>query len=156
MRKIILPFLLCLVFFFLPIHIFVIGDDIAIGIQGAVYRYQTSGYGTSLIPITTEISYVNRGILMGKSALSVILWGLGSALLMVLTIFSLIRAENLNNVEYRLIISGVILSCIIYLGSIIAQYGFLFKGPAGFSIPFGIIIILVWIITITYYRKDAT
>ncbi len=52
-RQYLLLILLCIIFFFLPLQVFIIGDFSGIGVQGAVYRYQTSVYGTACHADTT-------------------------------------------------------------------------------------------------------
>jgi hypothetical protein len=128
------------------------GDFTGIGIQGAVYRYQTSGYGTYFIPITREIAFVLNGTLFGRTALSVLLWMSGTVLLACTTIFAFLHVQDITENFYRQISVGLIASCGIYLGSCIAQYGFFFKGMSGFTLPVGIIAIPCWIGILYYYR----
>lgn len=154
MRRFFIPVFLCIILFLLPLQVFIIGDYSGIGIQGAVYRYQTSGYGTSFILITRELGFVFDGIYTGRTALSVILWALGTALLTWTTVFSLIHADKLYDRLYRQVLYGIILSGIIYLASCMAQYGFFFKGPAGISLPLGIIFMFGWITCIHYFTKN--
>jgi hypothetical protein len=45
-------------------------------------------------------------------------------------------------------------SCVCYLFSCIAQYGFFFHGPAGTSIPFGIGVMLVWTGFICFFPHE--
>jgi hypothetical protein len=145
-------FALCLIFFILPLQIFIMGDFTGIGVQGAVYRYQTSGYGTFFFPITREIVYVLNGTLSGRTALSILLWVSGTILLACTTIFAFLHVHDTTENYYQQIAWGLIVSCGIYLGSCIAQYGFFFKGMSGTSLPVGIIAILCWIIILHYYR----
>jgi hypothetical protein len=152
-RRYIIFSALCLIFFFLPLQVFIIGDYTGIGIQGAMYRYQMSGYGTFFFPITREIAFVLNGTLSGRTALSVILWFSGSILLACTTIFSFFHIDDAIADYHRQVFSGLIVSCLIWLGSCIAQYGFLFHGPAGISLPAGIIAILCWIAILYYYLK---
>jgi hypothetical protein len=145
MRRFVVPFLLLVIFFLLPLQVFIIGSETGIGIQGAVYRYQVTGYGNSLIPVTSEIMYIVKGNYSGKTALSVILWALGSALLAVTTWFGLVYAYDNMPDYHRQIGLGLAGSCICCLLSCIAQYGFFLQGSAGSSLPVGIGIILVWL-----------
>jgi hypothetical protein len=144
--------ILCLIFFILPIQVFVMGDFTGIGVQGAVYRYQTSGYGTYFFPITREITFVLNGTLSGRTALSVILWVSGTVLMACTTLFAFLHTNDSTENYYRQIAVGLIASCVIYLGSCIAQYGFFLSGMAGFSLPVGIIAILGWIGILYYYQ----
>jgi hypothetical protein len=150
-RQYILLILLGIVFFVLPLQVFIIGDFAGIGIQGAVYRYQISGYGVSLIPITRDLTFVVSGIYTGKTALSNILWALGTVLLTVTTLYAFIRVRKTSQHYYRQISYGLIASSIIYLASCIAQYGFFFNGPAGISLPAGVFFILFWVTIINKY-----
>jgi len=145
MRRFVVPLLLLVIFFLFPLQVFIIGSETGIGIQGAVYRYQVTGYGNSLIPITTEIMYIVNGNYSGKTALSVILWALGTALLAITTWFGLVYADGSMPDYPRQIGLGLVGSCVCYLLSCIAQYGFFFQSSAGTSLPVGIGLILLWL-----------
>jgi hypothetical protein len=140
-------------FFILPLHVYVIGDFTGIGIQGAVYRYQISGYGVTLIPITRDIVFIKTGIYSGKTALSVILWLLGTILVTCTTIFGLVFVGDPRTDYYRKISLGLIGASTCYLLSCIAQYGPLFNGRAGISIPVIIFLILFWVILANKYPE---
>lgn len=142
----IIALLTCLIFFTFPFQIFIIGTDTGIGIQGAVYRYQITTYGNSLIPLTKEIMYIINGVYGWKTSLSVIVWALGTLLLAITTVFALIYASVERSDYSSQIFLGIIGSCACYLISIILQYGILFFGPAGISIPAGIFLLLIWIL----------
>ena len=135
----------------MPLQIFIIGDYSGIGVQGAAYRYQTSSYGTSMILITQELMYIVNGIYSGKTALSIILWALGTILFTCTMAYSFIRVTEDDDGFYRQIMFGLVGSCLIYLMSCIAQYGILFHGPAGISLPAGIVGMLFWIAFILKY-----
>lgn len=145
MRWFVVPFLLLVIFFVFPLQVFIIGEETGIGIQGAVYRYQVTGYGNSLIPITQDIKYVNDGIYSGKTALSIILWALGTVLLTITTWFGLVYTDGRKPDFTKQISLGLAGSCVCYIISCMAQYSIFFHGPAGTSIPMGIGIILVWL-----------
>lgn len=153
MRRFVIPLLLLVIFFLLPLQVFIIGTETGIGIQGAVYRYQVTGYGNSLIPVTTEIMYIVNGNYSGKTALSIILWALGSALLAITTWFGLVYADGSVPGYHRQIGLGLAGSCVCYLLSCMAQYGFFFQGAAGSSLPFGIGIILIWLGIFRFFPK---
>jgi len=131
------------------------GDFMGIGVQGAVYRYQTSGYGTYFFPITREMVFVLNGSLAGRTALSVILWVSGTVLLACTTIYAFLHVNDSTENYYRQVACGLIVCCGIYLGSCITQYGFFFKGMSGISLPVGIIAIPCWILALYYYRKAS-
>ena len=155
MRRYIVFFALCLIFFILPLQVFIIGDFTGIGIQGAVYRYQTSGYGTYFFPITREIVFVLNGTYWGRTALSVLLWVSGTVLMACTAIFAFLHVHDTSENFYRQVTRGLITSCGIYLGSCIAQYGFFFHSMAGISLPVGIIVIPCWIMILYYYRHAS-
>jgi hypothetical protein len=144
---------LCIIFFILPLQCFIIGDDRGIGIQGSVYRWQMTIQGDSLIPITQEVNYIQRGLYTGKTALSVILWTLGTVLLALTTMISLIYWSRLPRQYLRSILMGLTGAGIIYLGSLCAQYGPLFSGPAGISLPIGVIILFLFAGFVFFYRE---
>jgi hypothetical protein len=154
-RRYLLFGLLCVVFFIFPLQVFIIGDYTGIGIQGAVYRYQVSGYGTNFFPITREFDFVLNGTYSGRTALSILLWVSGTVLLACTTIFSVLRIDDTRIKYYHQIMYGLIAPCVIFLGSCIAQYGFMFHGPAGIALPVGIIVILCWIVGIYFFRNSS-
>lgn len=151
MRRILIPLTLLLVFFVIPLHIFIIGDFTGIGIQGAVYKIVISGYGTFFFPITREFQFVLNGTYWGRTALSVVLWGAGAVVLAATTAVSLIRSDAVPETHHKTLIYGIVISCLLFLGSCIAQYGFLFSSPSGISIPVGIVFILVWIAILHWF-----
>jgi hypothetical protein len=145
MRRLIVPLLLLTIFFLFPFQVFIIGSETGIGIQGAIYRYQVTVYGNSLIPVTSEVMYVVKGIYSGKTAISVILWALGSVVLTLTTWFGLVHADG-SRADYQWKTGlGLAGSCGCYLLSCIAQYGFFFHGPAGTSFPVGIVTMIIWL-----------
>jgi hypothetical protein len=142
---------LCVIFFLLPLQIFIIGENDGIGIQGSTYRYQITSYGTSFIPIPREIGYVLSGTYSGKTALSVFFWVAGTTVLACTLVFTNIYASN-DKIEYfQQLFYGLIASCVLYLGSCIIQYGVFFRGPAGISFPVGIIAVLIWVTFFYFY-----
>jgi hypothetical protein len=153
-RRLLIVIILCGIFFLYPLQVYVIGDGVGIGIEGAVYRYQISSYGTSLIPITSDIMFIIKGIYSGKTALSIILWALGTILLTITTWFGLVYVDSSKPDFNRQVSLGLAGSCICYLFSCIDQYGILFHGPAGISCPAGIGIILVWLCFFWISPKD--
>jgi len=152
-RHFILTLLLCGIFLFFPFQVYIIGNDNGIGIQGATFRYQISGYGNSLIPITNDVLYVIHGMYTGRTALSIIVWFLGTLLLVSTTLFSLIFSTDSRVDFFHQIGIGLLVVCGCYLISCIAQYGWFFAGPAGISIPFGIVILLSWIVIVYKYPE---
>ena len=144
---------LCIIFFILPLQCFIIGGDQGLGIQGAVYRWQMTIQGDSLIPITRELSYVQSGIYTGKTALSVILWALGTVLLALTTMVSCMYWNRLPVHYLRSVTMGLAGAGIVYLGSLTAWYGPVFSGPAGISLPIGIIILFFFAVFLFFYQE---
>ncbi|MDO9326155.1 MAG: hypothetical protein Q7T80_14490 [Methanoregula sp.] len=145
---------LCLFCFIIPLQCFIIGDNSGFGIQGAVLRWQMTEKGISLIPITTEMGYVTTGLYTGKTALMVIFWTLGTAALSLTTILSLIYWNQLPRTYLRLILIGLISAGILYLASCISQYGPLFHGPAGVSLPVGILVIFIFTGCLYFFQNS--
>lgn len=151
---------LVLLLFFIPQNLYVIGDWVGIGIQWALFRYQETTYGISFITLTRDNEFLTYGVLTGKTAVSIALWGAGTILLIIalLALAGLI-AEEMNEKKH---LPGllVIASGILYIGSCMTQYGPFFSGPAGISIPIGIPLVLVvgWLIyskTIGWEEKKS-
>ena len=130
--------------FLVPLDIYVIGDWIGSGVQWALFRYQDTSYGTSLITLDREIWYVTSGVITGKSALSISLWVAGAVLLFISCIvLAVLLAEEMDE-HFRIPGLLVIAAGILLLLSCMTQYGPLLSGPAGFSVPVGIP--LVWVV----------
>jgi len=143
---------LCIFCFILPLQCFIMGDNLGLGIQGAVFRYQMTGQGNSLIPITRELEYIARGIYSGKTALSVVLWTLGTVVLAVTTMLSLVHWNRLPLSRIRIILAGLVSAGILFLGSCITQYGLFLSGPAGISLPLGVGILFLFTLFLHVYR----
>lgn len=138
--------------FFFPLQCYTIGDNLGLGIQGAVFRYQITGPGISLIPITSEIGYITSGIYQGKVAISVFLWVLGTFVLVSITILSLVCWNRMTHRTYTTIDAGIAGSCILYLASCICRYGPLFSGPSGVSLPAGILMLAVFAVVLSTWK----
>jgi hypothetical protein len=118
-----------------------------------MFRYQMTGQGNSLIPITRELGYVTSGIYSGKSALSVILWAAGTVVLAATTLLSLIYWNRLPQSRFKIILAGLIAAGILYLGSCVARYGPFLSGPAGFSLPVGVVILFLFALFLYVYQN---
>jgi len=126
----------------LPANIYAIGDGIGAGIRFPLFLYQDTTYGASLIPVWQEISYVTSGIIGGRSALSILLWALGTALLVVAAgylVYSRGEAITAIRKHLALLVAG---GAVAYLLSCVAQYGPTLYGPAGFAVPVGVPLLL--------------
>lgn len=143
MKTGIITLCLCAFFFIIPLQCYIIGNDMGVGIQGAVYRYQMSSEGNSLITITKELGYVTSGTYEGRTAFSVLFWAIGSGILFLITLLSIIYANRLTSRHIRIITTGLGISGISYLISCFFQYGMFLSGPAGISLPIGAILMLV-------------
>lgn len=147
----ILP-LVTFLLFLVPLNIYVIGDWIGTGVQWALFRYQDTSYGTSLITLDRDIWYITSGLITGKSAISISLWVAGTVLLVIsLIALAVLIAEEIDE---HIQIPGlmVIVSGILLLLSCMTQYGPLLSGPAGFSVPIGIP--LVWAVGWLIFLQD--
>lgn len=152
MKTGIIALCLCVIFFILPLQCYIIGNDMGVGIQGAVYRYQMSDQGNSLITITRELGYVTSGTYEGRTAFSIIFWTIGSAILFLITLLSLMYANRLTTRDIQVITLGLGISGISYLVSCFFQYGLFLSGPAGISLPIGVILMLLIALSIYFYK----
>jgi hypothetical protein len=142
-RTVIIAIALCFCCFFLPIQVYLIGGNSGFGLETALYRFQVTGQGNSLIPLTTDLSYVTGGMYTGRTALSVCFWISGTLILILTTIFSLIYAWQLTRKQIRVIKFALAGSGILFLISCFFQYGLLLRGAAGVSMPIGILVIIL-------------
>ena len=113
------------------------------GIQGAVYRYQITTHGASFIPVTTEVTYVTGGLITGKTAISIMFWALGTLVLSIAAAVSLILGNRLTENWFSKLVQATALAGICYIASIGIQYGMLLNGPAGISMPIGILVLFM-------------
>jgi len=152
-RTWIIALCLCAFCFVVPLQCYVIGDNYGIGIQGAMFRYQVTNVGNSVITLTKDLSYVASGTYSGKTAISVTLWTLGTVVLVLTTILSLGCWNRLPRHYLRFMTMCIMGAGILYLASCVAQYGLLFSGPAGISLPFGLVILVLFVIFLHYYQN---
>ncbi|MBP2145901.1 protein-S-isoprenylcysteine O-methyltransferase Ste14 [Methanofollis sp. W23] len=126
----------------LPANIYLIGDGLGAGLQFPLLRYQQTYLGTNLITLVRDFEYVSSGILGGKTALSVLLW-IGGTLLLVAAVMYLVCRWYEEYASIKKLLSLLIAGAgIAYLASVVVQYGPLLHGPAGFSIPVGVPMVL--------------
>ena len=129
------PVLLHVITLLIPVNIYVINDWMGTGIQWALLRYQETYLGRNIISIFMDSGYVLHGILSGRTALSIEIWVLGTLLLVLgLFIALLMDRERSKRIRGYLLLAGSLL----FLLSIVIQYGVLLHGPAGIAIPVGI------------------
>ena len=137
------PLVLQCVLFLIPINIFVIGDWLATGVQWELFRYLQSYLGNSFIFFTRDINFITSGTITGRSALATGFNVTASAFLLIaLCILLYVYLEKSAAYIKGAAIITVAGGCLFLLSDII-QYGVLFHGPAGFTIPIGVPIILV-------------
>ena len=128
----------------IPVNIYVIGDWLGTGVQWAFFRFQQTYMGTSIIPVTQDISLVLSGILHGKTGASLIVWGFGAALLFValgIVLYAISVADDTRSLRYAPELT--ILAGILFLASCILQYGITLSSEAGFAIPVGVPLIII-------------
>ena len=152
MRTWIIAVVLCIFWLILPLQCFVIGNDLAFGIQGSVFRYQMTADGNSLIPLTHEVAFVTQGTYAGRTAFMVIFWTLGTVVLTLTTIGALFYRNRLPQKYVRYIVAGLAGAGILYLASCVAQYGLLLHGPAGVSIPLGVLVLFLFAVFLQVYQ----
>ena len=112
----------------------------------AIFRFQITYLGDSLIFIWQDLNYIISGLIKGRSALSGFFWVVGLCFLLS-SFISFVNLTGLKKFKKYIGIS-IILSAILFLISIIVQYGLLFSGPAGIAIPIGVPVLFaigVWI-----------
>jgi len=135
--------------FLIPLNIYSIGVAWGSGIQWALVKYQVTSIGTTWFSFIQDIEYVFNGKISGKSALSLVLWSVGSMILLGITILALLFTANGKQSMNRLFGIVTILAGFIYLASCMFQYGPTLSGPAGFCIPIGVP--LTWAIGFCIY-----
>ena len=133
------PAILHAIILLIPVNIYVIGDRLGAGIQWPLFRYQETYLGGSLITIFSDAGYVIQGIIYGKTAFSIVLWILGAILLTMAFLMSLFPEKSYST---RFRGFALIFGALLFLLSSFVQYGLLFHGPAGITIPIGIPVLL--------------
>ena len=146
-----LPLLVLL--FLIPQSLFVIGDYMAVGIRFPLFRFQavyqsvntTAGVETTLVPsmftIVRELQFVLMGVVgsaVGRTAIATYLWLAGVIILIAaaVLVISWQVLDNMGHARYPgplIIVTGV-----IFLVWALVQFGPLFYGPLGYSIPVGV------------------
>jgi len=157
-----IPIIVQVAIFFIPMNIYIIGDWMGTGIQWVFCRYvqafiaqaSTTRTITSIIPLSREIGMIISGQLIGRSALASIFWAAGAVLLVIALVVLLYGASRMDSSFIRktsLVNAGCIL---LFILSILTQYGILFHGPAGTTIPVGLPVFAV--IAYWQYRHAAS
>lgn len=143
MRKLTIPFILPWLLFVIPVNIYVIGDWAAVGLQWALFRYQQSLMGSSLICLGNDVNYIYMGLLAPKTLASVLIGFLAAAVLVIglgllLKDFQKQSPQPYKNTGLAILISG----CLFLISDMI-QYGPILFSKYSFCIPLGIPIFLI-------------
>jgi len=118
-----------------PLTVFTIGDFLGAGLRFPLVLYQDTAYGTSIIPLWREITCVTSGLIGGRSALAILLWTLGTLLLIAAASLLVVRWYEKGQRPVALLLAG---AGAAFLTSCVAHYGPLFHGPAGVCVPVGV------------------
>ena len=140
-KRLFLASLLALTFA-LPVNIYVIGDAIGAALQFPFLRYQQTYLGNGVITVLRDLDYVTSGTITGHSALSILLWVLGTLLLVAAIVYFTVKRQNSYDsfrTPLSLLVGG---AGGAYFASCIAQYGPTLRGPAGLTIPVGVPLIV--------------
>jgi hypothetical protein len=132
--------------FILPQSLYVIGDYTAAGIRFPLFRYQDSSYGSSIIPINREVGYITSGIIKWTTSTgnynptAIATWIWLSGLVVLFAAAALIVSWHfLDNPDHaRFPGPLIIITGVLFLVWAMVQYGPLFSGPSGFSVPVGV------------------
>lgn len=126
----------------LPANIYVVGGNLGAGLQFPFLRYQQTYLGASLITLVDDLGYVASGTIGGRSAVSILLWALGTVLLLAAAGYAVYRRhDGIAGIRkpLALLVAG---GAVAYFLSCIAQYGPTLHGQAGFAVPVGVPLIL--------------
>lgn len=142
----------------IPLNVYMIGDWLAAGLQCALFRYQVAvSYENSpafFISLLREFQYVTSGLIGGRSACAILIWISGAILLISALVVVLVSPSVSDGHNPRTYVPhATFLAGLLFLASCMLQYGATLYGPAGFSIPVGVPVILV--IGYWTYRLDA-
>lgn len=139
----------CLIFL-IPLNIFMWGDWMLVDVQWALFRFQQSGMGNSLILGNKDILYIyfgqNTGIFNIAAAY---LWTIGAIILfigLISTIYAYIEEKSsfLKKASFFTIAGGIILA-----------FSAACRFQGGFAIPVGVPIILIIGWWIYHENRDA-
>jgi len=143
-----IPLILQCLVFLIPLNIFMWGDWIIVDLQWAFFRYQSSPYGESLIPIYKDINYILLGQTTGiHPILAVMFWVAGGTLLVIGLLGIIFAYLNEQSDLIRKASIFTILAGIFFGLSAIERFA------GGFAIPVGIPIVIFigwWI-----YREES-
>lgn len=138
MNRLRIPLILQCLVFLIPLNIFMWGDWIIVDLQWAFFRYQSSPYGESLIPLYKDINYILLGQTTGfHPILAVVFWVAGGILLvagLLCIIFAYFnkRSDLIRKTSVLTILAGIFFGL-----SAIERFS------GGFAIPVGVPVILI-------------
>jgi hypothetical protein len=127
----------CLIFL-IPLNIYMWGDYILVNLQWALFRYQVTDYGNSLILGNKDILYMFLGMNTGLFNIAAAsLWAIGTVILLIgfiITIYGYFEEKSslLKKASYFTMSGGIILGL-----SALCRFN------GGFAIPIGIPVILL-------------
>jgi hypothetical protein len=133
-----IPLILQCLIFLIPLNIYMWGDWLLVNAQWALFRYQQSPYGNSLILGHKDIEYIFLGQNTGLYNIAAALcWTTGAAFLLIGLIITIIaysedEYSKIKTASYFTLSGGIILGL-----SAICRFN------AGFAIPVGVPIILI-------------
>ena len=132
-----IPLIVQCLLFLIPLNIYMWGDWIIVDLQWALFRYQQSPYGNSLIPVYKDISYIVLGQTTGLyNVLSTVFWITGCVLL-IIGLFVII----LSNIG-ETVMSLKKASIFTIAAGILFGFSALLRFSGGFAIPVGVPIVL--------------
>jgi len=148
-----IPLLLQCLVLLIPLNVYMWGDWLLVNLQWALFRYQQSPYGNSLILGHKDIEYIYLGQNTGLYNIAAALfWTIGVAILLIgliITIIAYIEKESykIKTASYFTISGGIFLGL-----SALCRFN------AGFAIPIGVPIILItgWWMYQGMYEPDDT
>jgi uncharacterized membrane protein YecN with MAPEG domain len=149
MTRLTLPLICECLLLCIPLNIYVIGNNLAEGVQWALFRYQQSSQGNSLILIHKDLHYVTGGILRGASATSTIIWIVGAVLLVAAVLALALAAVRHTPDLVRPAGMLTVLTGALFLLAELVEYGPVLSNLHGSSIPIGVPVIIVaglWLI----------
>ncbi len=124
--------------FLIPLNIYMWGDWLVVNVQWALFRYQQSEYGTSLILGYKDILYIFLGMNTGwYNIAAALFWTTGAIILLIglyITIIACIEQnfEKIRTASYFTLSGGTLLC----LSALCRFFG-------GFAIPVGVPVILI-------------
>jgi len=143
MPRLTYPLLCECLLFLVPLNVYVIGDHLANGVQWALFRYQESSMGNSLILLHKDILYVTNGILRGASATETIIWVAGSLLLIAaLALLIVAVARNMPSLVRPAGILTAFTGALFFIAMTV-EYGPNLANAHGLSVPIGVPLVFV-------------